>query len=61
MQGFRNRPSGRYRPLHIALMGPPFVEDDWPLELPITEEEIRILEAQMLDFLPFLNEASNEG
>jgi hypothetical protein len=41
-------------------MGPPFVEHDWPLDLPVTDDEIRILEAQLLDLLPILNEASKD-
>jgi len=60
LTAFRRRPGGSYRPLQIALMGPPFIDDDWPLDIPITEDEIQILESQMLYFLPILNEASNE-
>ena len=60
LTAFRRRPGGRYQQLHNVLMGLPFIDDDWPSDIPITEDEIQILESHMIDFLPMLNEASNE-
>ncbi len=59
--GFRGfRPGGPYRSLHVALMGPPFIESNLPSDLPILEDEVRILESQMLDMLSIINEADND-
>ena len=59
--GFRcYRPGGPYRPLHIALLGPPFVETGLPTDLPVLEDEVRLLDSQVLDLLSFINEAEND-
>ena len=57
--GYRRfRPGGPYRPLHIALLGPPFVESTLPHDLPILEDEARLLESQALDLLSAMDEAN---
>ena len=59
--GFRSfRPGGPYRPLHIALLGPPFIESNLPSDLPILEDEVSILESQTIDLLSLVNEADND-
>jgi len=59
--GFRGfRPGGPYRPLHIALLGPPFIESNLPSDLPVLEDEVSILEAQTIDLLSLVNEADND-
>ena len=56
--GFRRfRPGGPYRPLHIALLGPPFIVPRLPHDLPVLEDEVRLLESQALDLLSVINEA----
>jgi hypothetical protein len=57
----RFRPGGPYRPLHIALLGPPFVESSLPSDLPILEDEMRLLESQVLDLLSAMDVADHEG
>ena len=57
----RFRPGGRYRPLHIALLGPPFIESTLPHDLPILKDEVRLLESQALDLLSALDGADHEG
>ncbi len=59
--GFRRyRPGGPYRPLHIALLGPPFIESSLPYGLPILEDEVRMLESQMLDLPIFIDQADHD-
>lgn len=56
--GFRR--AGPYRPLHIALSGPPYVESSLPTDLPILNDEVKLLESQVLDLLSYINEADND-
>ena len=56
---WRFRPSGPYRPLHIVLLGPPFVESSLPYGLPILKDEVRLLESEALDLLFVMTGADN--
>lgn len=42
----------RYMPFAMFFMGKPVVTDDWVDDIPILDEEIRLLEAHYLELLP---------
>ena len=45
-----------YPPLGIVLLGGYYATDDWLDYLPITEDEMDILQSHFLELLPELNE-----
>ncbi|MDA1325302.1 MAG: hypothetical protein O3C34_11180 [Proteobacteria bacterium] len=45
-----------YPPLSIALFGGHYATDDWADDVPITDDEMDVLQSHFLELLPELNE-----